>query len=210
MMYKVDESMQMTKLGRPVAMSSENRRKEIFAAAEQLFGEKGFERVTMSEIATAVGMSKKTLYVHFADKRELLKSLVSSSYIWSKDEVDERDIDAVLALNNCLKMLAKHVLSERHIKLCRLAIAERVGMDGLTDTFYEMGISTSRNHLIASIEKIESSRFVLKLDTNVIADMLFGATIAKPFIDLLLINKAIQFESIHQHIDQTLNVLFMD
>ena len=102
------------------------------------------------------------------------------------------------------------MLSERHIKLCRLAIAERVGMDGLTDTFYEMGISTSRNHLIASIEKIESSRFVLKLDTNVIADMLFGATIAKPFIDLLLINKAIHFECIHQHIDQTLNALFMD
>ncbi len=49
---------------------------EIFSIAEQLFGEKGFENVTMSEIATAAGMSKKTLYVYFSDKRELLISLV--------------------------------------------------------------------------------------------------------------------------------------
>ena len=71
----------MSKLGRPLVMSADERRKEIFTVAEQLFCEKGFENVTMSEIATALSMSKKTLYVYFSDKRELLKSLVSSSYI---------------------------------------------------------------------------------------------------------------------------------
>lgn len=179
----------MTKLGRPVVMSAEDRRKEIFVVAEKLFGEKGFEHVTMAEIATEVGMSKKTLYVHFSDKRELLKSLVASSYIWSDDAFNDPDVDPIQALKSRLTMVAEHVLSERHIKLCRLAIAERVGMDGLTDTFYEMGISTSRNHLIESIEKIDRKHFVLDLEADVLADMLFGATIAKPFIDLLLIDK---------------------
>lgn len=198
----------MTKLGRPVVMSAEDRRKEIFVVAEKLFGEKGFEHVTMAEIATEVGMSKKTLYVHFSDKRELLKSLVASSYIWSDDAFNDPDVDPIQALKARLTMVAEHVLSERHIKLCRLAIAERVGMDGLTDTFYEMGISTSRNHLIDAINKIDRKFFALDLEADVLADMLFGATIAKPFIDLLFIKQNNQQAELHRVIERIVDSLF--
>lgn len=198
----------MTKLGRPVVMSADDRRKEIFSIAEKLFGEKGFEQVTMAEIATEAGMSKKTLYVHFADKRELLKSLVASSYIWSQDSFDDKNLDTIESLKCRLNMVAEHVLSERHIKLCRLAIAERVGIAGLTDTFYEMGIATSRNHLIAAIEKIDRKYFVLDLEPDVLADMLFGATIGKSFIDLLLIDSDVDFKKVIAHIEQGINALF--
>lgn len=198
----------MSKLGRPVVMSAEDRRKEIFVVAERLFGEKGFEHVTMAEIATEVGMSKKTLYVHFTDKRELLKSLVTSSYIWSEDTFNQANLDPIAALKCCMKMVAEHVLSERHIKLCRLAIAERVGIAGLTDTFYEMGIATSRNHLIEAIENIDRKHFVLDLEADVLADMLFGAMIAKPFIDLLLIDLEVDIKKVIANIDQIIDSLF--
>lgn len=198
----------MIKVGRPLVMSAEDRRKEIFIIAEKLFGEKGFEHVTMAEIATEAGMSKKTLYVYFSDKRELLKSLVASSYIWSDNAFNDPNIDPIQSLKDRLKMVAVHVLSERHIKLCRLAIAERVGIDGLTDTFYEMGIATSRNHLIEAIKKIDRQHYVLDLDTDVLADMLFGATIAKPFIDLLFIDQQFEILMIHQQIDQVVQAMF--
>lgn len=198
----------MTKLGRPVVMSAENRRKEIFFIAEKLFGEKGFEHVTMAEIATEVGMSKKTLYVHFSDKRELLKSLVASSYIWADHAFTEVDSDAIESLKYRLKMVAEHVLSERHIKLCRLAIAERVGIEGLTDTFYEMGISTSRNHLIEAIQKIDSKYCVLSLEPHILADMLFGATIGKPFIDLLLVDLDFEITVINNQIENVVEAMF--
>ena len=200
----------MSKLGRPAVMSADDRRKEVFIVAERLFGEKGFEHVTMAEIATEVGMSKKTLYVHFADKRELLKSLVASSYIWSEDAFNEAHLDPIVALKSRLHIVAEHVLSERHIKLCRLAIAERVGINGLSDTFYEMGIATSRNHLIEAIEKIDRKHFVLALEAEVLADMLFGATIAKPFIDLLFINKTINIQVIFAQIDVVIDSIFND
>ena len=199
----------MTKMGRPMVMSAQDRRKEIFVIAEKLFGEKGFEHVTMAEIATAAGMSKKTLYVHFSDKRELLKSLVASSYIWTQGAFDDPLLSAVDTLKSRLNMVAKHVLSERHIKLCRLAITERVGTDGLTDTFYEMGISTSRNHLIAAIAKIDRQHFALDLDAEVLADLLFGATIAKAFIDLLLVDQQVNLDDIFSKIDQILDVVFI-
>lgn len=198
----------MTKIGRPIVMTAEQRRKEIFNKAEELFGQKGFEHVTMSEIAEAVGMSKKTLYVHFSDKRELLKSLVASSYIWSEDAFENRLDDPIAQLKQCLKMIANHVLSERHIKLCRLAIAEQVGIDGLADTFYEMGIATSRDHLIKSIQAIPSSNSILTLPAASLADMLFGASISKSFIDLLFANKKVDLNVIYQLIENSVDALF--
>ena len=198
----------MTKLGRPLVKSADDRRKEIFASAEKLFGEKGYEHVTMSEIATEVGMSKKTLYVHFEDKRELLKSLVMSSYIWSQDSFEPQNLTPIEELKHCLIMIAQHVLSERHIKLCRLAISESMSLDGLSQTFYEMGVSTSRKHLIEAIQKIGSNAYQLNLETEILADTLFGATIGKPFVDLLFINQHIDFELVKQHIEVVVNAMF--
>lgn len=199
----------MSKLGRPIVMTADERRREIFNCAEKLFGEKGFEHVTMSEIAASAGMSKKTLYVHFSDKRELLKSLVASSYIWSEHAFSQESLDPVLALTQCLKMIANHVLSERHIKLCRLAIAEQVGIDGLAGTFYEMGISTSRNHLIKMISNIPKKHVVLKLSNESIADMLFGGSIAKSFIDALFAQQSIKMDEIYHQIELSIEALFI-
>ncbi len=199
----------MAKLGRPLAMKVEDRRKEIFNIAEQLFGEKGFENVTMSEIASETGMSKKTLYVYFKDKKELLKDLILSSYIWEESALPEQNLSAIQLLKYRLKVCAEHVLSDRHIKLCRLAISESIGIEGLSDTFYEIGISKSRDHLIEAIQKIEKNHYKIHLSAEILADMLFGASIAKPFIDTLMVGEKINFDEIFIKIEQTLDALFV-
>jgi AcrR family transcriptional regulator len=42
------------------------------AAALELFAEQGFERTTVAEIAQRAGLTKRTFFNHFADKREVL------------------------------------------------------------------------------------------------------------------------------------------
>ncbi len=42
------------------------------AAAFELFAEQGFERTTIAEIAERAGLTKRTFFNHFADKREVL------------------------------------------------------------------------------------------------------------------------------------------
>ena len=199
----------MAKLGRPLAMSIDERRKEIFIIAEKLFGDQGYEHVTMSDIATLAGMSKKTLYVYFKDKKELFKELVASSYIWAEDSFCDNNLDAIQQLKNRLKVSAEHVLSERHIKLCRLVIPNCGQMTELSTAFYDMGVETSRNHLIAAIQQIEKSNFVLNLQAEVLADMLFGAVIAQPFVDILMANQSINFAKIMTTIDNTVDALFI-
>lgn len=47
------------------------REEEILAAAYALLTERGYEGMTMDEVATQVGISKVTLYQHFASKEAL-------------------------------------------------------------------------------------------------------------------------------------------
>lgn len=47
-------------------------RQAIIASAERLFEEKGFDAVTVAEIADAANVSKKTLFTYFRSKEELI------------------------------------------------------------------------------------------------------------------------------------------
>ncbi len=77
-------------------MSEENEIKErIFNAAEQMFLQYGFAKVTMDEIASSLGMSKKTLYKFFSGKENLLKEL-----IYNRQCVTEEHINQIWANNN--------------------------------------------------------------------------------------------------------------
>lgn len=51
-------------------------RQRIVAEARRHFFTYGFRRVTMDDLARELGMSKKTLYVHFESKAELLQAVL--------------------------------------------------------------------------------------------------------------------------------------
>jgi AcrR family transcriptional regulator len=47
-------------------------REELLQAASQLFAERGYDNVTVAEIASGAGVSVKTLFQHFRSKEDLL------------------------------------------------------------------------------------------------------------------------------------------
>lgn len=49
-------------------------RDRLTAAAYELYEQRGYERTTVAEIAQAAGLSERTFFRHFADKREVLFS----------------------------------------------------------------------------------------------------------------------------------------
>lgn len=56
---------------------------KILSAAIELFRQYGFKTITMDDIARKAGISKKTLYQHFANKNEV----VTESILWFKGNI---------------------------------------------------------------------------------------------------------------------------
>ncbi len=52
--------------------SGSDARRRLRQAAVELFGERGFDRTTAAEIAARAGVTERTYFRHFADKREVL------------------------------------------------------------------------------------------------------------------------------------------
>lgn len=55
---------------------SSSVRDRIVCGAARIFFPSGFHRVSMDDLARELGMSKKTLYVHFSGKEELLRAVL--------------------------------------------------------------------------------------------------------------------------------------
>jgi len=59
-------------------LTAEERRRQLFAVALELFAQRGYRATTMDDIAEAAGVTKPLLYQHFSSKRALYLELVDS------------------------------------------------------------------------------------------------------------------------------------
>ncbi len=66
------------------------RRKEILAAAVEVFADKGFEHATLDEIAEAAEFGKGTIYNYFSSKEELFLTLLEEGQAALKEMLRER------------------------------------------------------------------------------------------------------------------------
>ena len=85
-------------------------KERIQQKADELFNKYGIRSVTMDEIATQLGMSKKTIYQYFADKDELVDAVIGEVIEFSREvcEKDKKEApDAIAEIFLALDMLAK-------------------------------------------------------------------------------------------------------
>src|SRR5690606_31447031 len=95
---------------------------KILHAAAELFSRYGFKTITMDDISRRAGISKKTLYQHFANKVEVVNESVSwyqtkvTEECRKRVEESENAIDAIFRtqvyLNFTLKQLHPMVIMD--------------------------------------------------------------------------------------------------
>lgn len=64
-----------------------SRRDEILRRSAHLFLERGFEIISLVDVAEAIGISKAGLYYHFNSKQELLAAIISYAQDIHEDEI---------------------------------------------------------------------------------------------------------------------------
>jgi tetracycline repressor-like protein len=79
-------------------------KQEIIVRAEKLYLKLGVRSVTMDDVARELGISKKTLYQHFANKDKLVAEVISTHVDREKAIMDRICEEAVDALDEMLKM----------------------------------------------------------------------------------------------------------
>src|ERR1051326_7072838 len=82
--------------GRPVRLPRSARRKQLLAAAQQVFVAQGYHAAAMDDIAERAGVSKPVLYQHFPGKLELYLALLDTHC----DALVERVRRAMAATND--------------------------------------------------------------------------------------------------------------
>ena len=59
-----------------IVKEAEERRNEILDVAERLFGSKGFDGTSTTDILNEIGIARGTLYYHFKSKEDILDALI--------------------------------------------------------------------------------------------------------------------------------------
>ena len=125
----------------PVGMPE--KRRKILDAARKVFAEHGFERASVDQIATRAGVSKATVYNHFADKKALFVAAVVeatdelSTHLKACLECSAGDVEAALrAIGEEIMALW---LSPSTSALYRQAIAEAARLPEIGRMVFERG-----------------------------------------------------------------------
>jgi AcrR family transcriptional regulator len=96
-------------------------RQRIIEGALKIFIEQGIRATTMDDIARQLGISKRTIYEQFQDKKELLMMVVEYAHTQSKK--DDREIfdNSQNSLEGFLKLMKKK-RSEVNLKLMKAVV----------------------------------------------------------------------------------------
>jgi len=162
---------------------SVRKHRQIVEAATLMFIKKGYDGTSMEEIAVKAGVSKQTVYKHFADKERLFSDIVLATTAQMDRLVAlvAGPLVDTLELKKDLTLLGRQFITALMdppvLRLRRLIIANAERMPELGQTWYEQGFERVLATLATCFGGL-SRRHLLSLDDPLIA--------AHHFVGLLL------------------------
>jgi AcrR family transcriptional regulator len=198
-------------LGRPQAISLEERRALILESAGQLFIDDGYNSTNMDKIAQRCGMSKKTLYQVFENKEALFSALVCDVTRYKTEtSLLDTEIASSKDLKTVLMQLASWVLQPRQIGFVRLVIAEALVTPDLATRFRNHAIEHGRQLIRQCIEKLVGKKSNKGLIAEELASIAFGAVIADMQLRALVgedISEIAGIEAMAERVDRVVNII---
>lgn len=154
-----------------VRVRTEEKRREIVKAAQELFEEHGFDRTSMSMISERVGGSKATLYGYFRSKEEILSAVL----IYDVTDEANRLMNEILRANDLREGLIKLGFAYMMRRLSSTPIANvrmvATQPDGSTigKNFYETVLRPAWQRFADRIELMMDDGILIRADPWVAA-----------------------------------------
>ena len=149
----------------------------ILAAAKRTFLASGFGAVSMDTIAREAGVSKATVYAHFAGKEELFGAVIGREcglYFarFSAGELNPNNVRASLTVLG--RRFLELVLSPDAIALHRIILGEVTRFPGLGEVFWRAGPERQRVQIEAFLQVAASCGTLSVPDTRLAAEQFVG------------------------------------
>lgn len=137
---------------------------EIIEAAAKVFGEHGFARARLEDVARAAGVSKGTLYLYFDSKetlfREMVRARIVSAVVAGEELARTFTGTARELFIELVRSYWRVMAEEQMVKISRLCIAELGNFPELARFYYDEVVLRARRLIDATIDRgVKSGEF---------------------------------------------------
>ncbi len=152
----------------------------IFCAAERLFAERGFDSVSISDVAREAGVCKANVFHHFATKQALYEAVLMRSCAELGEEIERRlssKADAALPVSHFLVWYRDYLRA--HPSTARLLFREVTGNPDLAESGPVFPVlSRLFDNVVAHVRDARDAG-VFRADANptVVASLMLGVTL---------------------------------
>ncbi len=160
--------------------SSDRRHREIREAAIGVFLASGYDGATMEEIAALAGVSKQTVYKHFADKQNLFADIVMST----TDDMDalvghisdrlSQTTDPTADLEHLAETFLNALMEPRVLRLRRLVISSADRFPEIATAWYKEGFERALGALAATFGTLADRQLLAVDDPAMAAEHFVG------------------------------------
>jgi AcrR family transcriptional regulator len=151
----------------------------LMEAAEDIFIAKGYHTATMSDVAKAAGMSKKTVYQLIESKAELFAHLLAHHQSKLVFPIPKPGATAKSILIDNLTCLAKFLLSPEQIAIVRLIMAEHTHSPDIGRVFHQNRFKKAKSKLEACLADFAARENITLENVSELSAMLFGMAIGE-------------------------------
>ncbi len=165
----------------PIAVGKQTPRRlrraaEILAAAREIFLEKGFERASVSEIATRVGVVEGLVYSYFPTKRDLLNEVLRGMYEPLIKDISD-GFSRIHGLRSRLRFLVwRHLrVYVEEPSLSRIVLHEvRTSPEYFKSMLHDLHVRYTSFLLRTVREAVEEGELPADTDAEMVRSMLYG------------------------------------
>jgi TetR/AcrR family transcriptional regulator, mexJK operon transcriptional repressor len=180
-----------------------DHRDRIIDAAARAFLENGYEQTSTAEIARRAKVSKRELYTHFHDKRDMLANVITqlqtniqshANLSWSSSG-DVRDV-----LTKAGTELLQFISSERFGKLFRIVAAESLNDPVSAEEFYLLGPAAGRKNTAAFLKRHMAAGNLRPADPLQAADDFLDLLFSARYLTAVVLGQIRRFPQPHVHV----------
>lgn len=172
---------------------SSRKRREILAAATNIFLQNGYLGTNLDEVASLASVSKMTIYKHFSDKETLFVAIVTGMVNKASDAVhaelqelgDSGDVEADLRDLACRQL--NLVMQPQMMQLRRLVIGEVKRFPRLGQVFYDRGPKRTIEALAQAFGRLAAKGLLKLEDPRLAAEQFNWLVMSQPLNQAMLL-----------------------